>query len=286
MDNIYKIDTYISLILSKLHICCNYFKRENNIKRFVKRFGSTIEYQSYQQKNDSSNKIWIFWAQGKEKMPISVRKCYDSVIKNQGSLQTILIDMTNYSKYVDIPEQIVCKTLSGSISLTHFSDILRFSLLSKWGGWWLDATVFVTSKITKQNSLFTIRQMNNYEYISKARWTSFLWFIPPNYPMSIFLRNFLVSYWLHYNTIVDYFLMDYIISEFYDKNQHFRSEIDNLPISNEYLYLFQSKLCELPYDEKKWEEMILHTTFMKINWRKEMIKEQNGQKTYYGQLLG
>ncbi len=47
---------------------------------------------------------------------------------------------------MNIPNSIVSKWKSNVISDTHFSDIIRTELLIKYGGTWIDSTVYVNNK--------------------------------------------------------------------------------------------------------------------------------------------
>ena len=89
--------------------------------------------------------VWICWWQGLDKAPVLVRKCYDSVEQNFRGWKIVVITLENYKRYVSFPNYIEKKWKEGLISLTHMSDLLRVELLSKFGGLWLDATVYVTS---------------------------------------------------------------------------------------------------------------------------------------------
>ena len=99
-----------------------------------------------EKKSENNGNIWIFWWQGYDTAPLLVKKCIDSIIKNAGNHPVILITKENWKNYADIPDYIIEKVEKGIITLTHFSDILRMSLVSEHGGLWLDATIFVSSQ--------------------------------------------------------------------------------------------------------------------------------------------
>jgi len=61
-----------------------------------------------------------------------------------------IITLENYREYVDIPQHILDKFERGIITMTTMSDVLRFQLLARYGGYWLDATVFFSSDIPKE----------------------------------------------------------------------------------------------------------------------------------------
>ena len=71
--------------------------------------------------------------------------------------------------YVNIPDYIYKKFKEGKITPPHFSDYIRCCLLDKYGGLWLDASLYMLDKvpsfITKQN--FFILSHQNKKDISK-----------------------------------------------------------------------------------------------------------------------
>ena len=87
--------------------------------------------------------IWVFWWQGMESMPPLIKACINNLKKKSGNRKVILLTKDNYSNYVNIPVNILNKVKKGQLTYTFFSDILRFNLLSKHGGIWIDATLYI-----------------------------------------------------------------------------------------------------------------------------------------------
>jgi hypothetical protein len=92
--------------------------------------------------------IWVCWWQGEAEMPNIVNVCYRSLLKNANGHSVTLIRKNNYQKYVTIPDYIKNKFDKGDISIAHWSDVIRVCLLFEHGGMWIDATYFVTDKIS------------------------------------------------------------------------------------------------------------------------------------------
>ena len=286
MDLLYRIATHCNGWLEKIGLHYKPLSHENLVHSFISRLACNIPIDSFN--NDSYREnytIWIFWAQGESQMPETVKQCYTSVLKNRGRFNVVLLDMKNYFNYVDIPDYILKKMKKGVITITHFSDILRFALLEKYGGFWLDATIYVASKVEMPKSLFTVRQRENSNYVSKCRWCGFFWYIPKKHPLPFFVYKFLCVYWYKYNNLVDYFLIDYIIAYVYNHSKNFRNEIDKLPYSNPNIYFFQESECEKVFDGIAWKKICSNTQFFKMTWKKVFLIEKNGLKTFYGKLL-
>lgn len=102
--------------------------------------------QNYvEREHKNSNRIWICWFQGLENAPELVKKCYQSVLENNKEKEIILITNDNIHRYVQFPKYILEKWKKGQITNTHMTDLLRLELLTRYGGMWLDATVFCSS---------------------------------------------------------------------------------------------------------------------------------------------
>lgn len=82
-------------------------------------------------------KIWIYWHQGLAEAPFIVRKCVDSWVRENPSRDVVFLNSANVCNYttLDLPQNKL-----SNLSLAIQSDLLRLSLLSKYGGVWADAT--------------------------------------------------------------------------------------------------------------------------------------------------
>ena len=79
-------------------------------------------------------------------MPDIAKACFNSIKTHADNHPVILITEKNYKDYITFPSYIIEKQQNGILDLTHFSDILRASLLRKYGGIWMDCTVLIPSK--------------------------------------------------------------------------------------------------------------------------------------------
>lgn len=135
-------------------------------------FSEFIKKYRFVQPDEISNKkyIWVCWLQGEASMPEVVQMCIRSINKNSpDDTEVILITADNLKKYVDFPGFIFKRLKSGSLTMTHFSDLIRMALLRKYGGLWIDSTVFVSSRISGEYfdkelySIQTIDRENRYK---------------------------------------------------------------------------------------------------------------------------
>ena len=133
--------------LNKANLC--YAKRKH---RFItayldKHYGGLVPTcKMNQTTQDLSNlNIWVFWYQGESSMPELIRMCYKRICMNANGRKVVLLTKDNIDDYVQMPSFIMEKVNKGYISFTHLSDLIRVSLLYKYGGTWMDATLLVTA---------------------------------------------------------------------------------------------------------------------------------------------
>lgn len=112
---------FLVKIINDLHNCYEY-------KRLSKYFRLTMRNISVDNKIKNSKNIWIFWWQGEEQMPPIVKACYNSVLKHANGHRVVLITKDNYKEYTNIDDNILDKLNKKYISLTVFSDVMRFNL--------------------------------------------------------------------------------------------------------------------------------------------------------------
>ncbi len=129
-----------------------YKKRHDLVNEYLQSFYTSRGSNQFssapvQQLEQNDYKIWVFWWQGIENMPPVVKLCFDSLRIHAGNIPIYVVTKKNFREYVSFPSFIIEKFQKGNFSITHFSDILRFALLSQYGGLWLDATIFVSEDL-------------------------------------------------------------------------------------------------------------------------------------------
>jgi hypothetical protein len=120
---------------------------ENIVFNYLLRYLPNEVDQGLSKKNLIGIPVFQYWNTGLDDAPEIVRFCVNSVKKNTLNMHHIEINDMNYEKYVDIPALIKTKYARDEISPTIFSDILRFALLSNYGGFWIDSTVYLSGEI-------------------------------------------------------------------------------------------------------------------------------------------
>lgn len=105
---------------------------------------------------------WSCWWQGMEKAPDLIKACINSQKRYlPGGVELVVITEDNYRDYVEFPQWLIEKVEDGRVTLTTFSDVIRASLLYRYGGIWLDSTILLTETLPADfwdYDIFTIRE--------------------------------------------------------------------------------------------------------------------------------
>lgn len=213
-------------------------------------------------------KIWICWLQGKENMPEVVKLCYNNLLNKIKDREIILITFENLKNYAEISDYIYKKYREGKMLPAHFADIVRCALLSKYGGMWIDSTIFVTDNIKQHLDIFEseffthkINGMDDRVFCSQYKWSTFL-LGTKNKNNDIFLLTykFLILYWKKYDIAVNYLLMDYMILILYKHNVLMKKYIDSNKENNIDLGYFQNKL-NVEYNKSEFLQAVNNNYF-------------------------
>lgn len=178
-----------------------------------------------------SNELWVFWAQGFDNAPELIKLCINSIKRNCNDWNFHLLSLSNVKEYIDLPSFIWRKLNNTSITLTEFSDILRFALLNKYGGLWIDATTFVTKQISiSDTSKYWTTKLyeKEIECVSHCRWNIALMYIPKGNEYANFIYKALITYWQNQTVLIDYFLTDYFTDISLRQIETFKNELDNV----------------------------------------------------------
>ena len=94
----------------------------------------------------------------------------------------------------------------------------------------------------------------------------------------------MLEYWKTHESLFDYVFIDYIIALAYEEFSDVKKLLDDLPINNSAVDDLQP-LLNLPFDEKKFEELKSSTMFFKLTYKNKFEKNISGVPTFYGKML-
>jgi len=235
-----------------------------------------------------SDKVWICWFQGMENAPALVQKCYESVKENLTDREVILITEKNMEQYVQFPDYIIEKWKAGNITHTHLTDLLRLELLIKYGGMWLDATVYCSEKRESIPDYFFDADLFFFQNLKPGRdgdafyISSWLISAKNNNKLLMAARELCYEYWKKNNTMDDYFLFHAFVSIVLDRYQDEWNAI--IPRDNATPHILLLRLFE-QYDENLWKAIKAQTPFHKLTYKfnEEQTKIQGA---FFNRILG
>ncbi|HHF4971301.1 TPA: capsular polysaccharide synthesis protein [Haemophilus influenzae] len=107
--------------------------------------------------NFKESPVFVFWDQGYDNAPIIVKSIIDRMKIIYGNKLVFLTGET-IEAYIDIPARIESFRES---KRAFFSDYIRTELLLRYGGTWIDSTVFTTNQFYKENLEILEKNDNN-----------------------------------------------------------------------------------------------------------------------------
>lgn len=254
-------------LLEKRGKCRRYTQKK--IEKFLEKNVKNViaKYKNIDCQNKVNSCVWIFWWQGSKNLPNVVEKCINQYDKL--GINYVLIDKYNYVNYIDIDSLIIKKVEDGSISLANFSDLIRMKLLSKYGGIWADATIFISEnrlhEIVNKDFYTPKLYEDNWRYVSNNRWCIF--FIGgSNVKYFGFLSECLELYMKKYDYNIDYFLLDYFIDIAYNNFDEFKKLIDNNCYNNTEIFKL-NKLLNQSFNKEEYEMLKKNVWIHKLSYK-------------------
>ena len=238
--------------------------------------------------------IWTMWQQGEAQIPETVETSMKTIkdFAKRNDCKFYLLTDENLADFINIPSDITDKYKKKKLSAAHYSDIIRFSLLYKYGGIWMDATLFVSPYATLEmfeGDFFTLNHppigTNQMERtVGDFKWAGFFLAGKKGKPYFKHIRDLYLYYVRKYPVFIHYLMMDYFILSEYKCNPYFENLVDRLPIlaPAERVWFLRDHAHDL-FDEKEWEEVLKTTPIMKTTYK--IKKEEVLPGSYLDQLL-
>ena len=252
--------------------------REKVYQQMEKQFADVIrDGVTVYDKQSKSDKVWICWFQGEQNAPMIVKAAMASVKKNLPDRDIVIISDENISDYVQFPDYILEKRKKGIIGPAHFSDLLRIELLCKYGGIWIDATVFCSSpeipECIKDAPLFVYKVMKLSPQ-DRIPIVASNWFISAytNQPILLLTRKLLFEYWKTVDYIDDYFIFHILFAL---ASRRYVDDFNKIPMYNNCSpHTLQFEL-QNEYNEKRWDEIMKMSCFHKLNHHTDYSRYNN-----------
>lgn len=241
---------------------------------------------------DKGKRIWLMWLQGENEAPKLVKTCINSIKEENKNAIVQVITKENVRNYIDVPDRLQRLFDDGKVSATHYSDYCRVALLSKYGGIWIDSTMFMTRSIPDdvfKHKFYSIRASNPRKEImsvARYRWnTFFMGGLGGNDSIFEFTRLLLFEYWKSENASIDYLLIDYAMNMACEMIPDINKAVVDTPLNNTKILWLERKMNS-KYESEKWEEIKKSSTYVfKLTYKNPHIQKRQGAETYYSKFI-
>ena len=237
--------------------------------KLKEKYGHVLEENlSNTETPQDSKKVWICWFQGEENAPDIVKACIRSLRNQLSDWEIIVLTNNNISKYVEFPDYITEK-VGGAISLTHFSDILRVCLLNRYGGLWLDSTVFCSSRefadYIKTLPLFVYRNVDMARRdIIPIVAESWMIYSKSNQKILLMVEKLLFEYWKNESKSINYFLFHLFFTLSTEK---YSEEWGAVPVFSEVPPNIMGFELMNKYDILRWNQLTRMSDFHNLSYK-------------------
>lgn len=249
---------------------------------------SKKQYENEQWTHEHPKVVWWCWLQGEDHAPAMAKACLRSLRKHLAyDYEIRVINERTWKEWVTLPQYIVEKREKGRIPAALFSDLLRLELLIKYGGTWIDSTVFCTRL---KHSFDTYRLLDadlflfQYTKIGSLQFGGISnWFISAhsNNKVLMTMRDALMAYWRDYDCTVDYYIFHLF---FGGMTKVYPKEIAEMPYAYSGDALILMKHWSDVYDEQKWEMLTSRSCFHKLSNRPSKMVE-NEKTNIYNRII-
>jgi len=225
-------------------------------------------------RNDGGERIFTLWLQGEDAAPPLVKACFRSV-RHHCTQPLVVLDERTLGDWIELPDAIVEKFRRGKIRAANFSDIVRAELLYRHGGYWMDATCFVTAPIPAEITaadffLFMAGGIDPENAIQSC----FIRARKGDYLLAAW-RKMMIDYWTRENGAFNYFMFHYMFQTLVRHDPRAAEHFARMPrVEQDPTHLlWWSDAPERKFDRELFERMTADTFFQKTTYRSRYGKE-------------
>lgn len=261
------------------------------IKKRIQPVLDKYKNQKFSNEINGDQKVWMLWWQGVDSMPEMIKLCYQSICRSfEGVAEVVLLTEENIDDYVSLPQYIEEKREKGSITLTHYSDIVRFHLLNKFGGIWIDATYYAAGAVDQkifEHGLYTIvnphpkKENNDYIWYDWAgNWIK----LPANSVLGRFVEESFLHYWKTHDCLMEYYFIDHLMRIAYDEISGVKEAVLACGLNNTATHKLLPIINDR-VDEQAFNNLIGNTNFFKLTTKIDYNQTVGNEDTLYGWLI-
>ncbi len=238
----------------------------NYLKRYLSVLSDVKETDVV--KDDKNEKIFTMWLQGEDNAPPLVQACFRSARKHCKQ-ELIILDENTVLDYISLPDIILEKYRAGKIRKAHFADICRVELLYKYGGFWLDSTGFVTSKIPQwivDEDFFMYLVGDNVGQKYMFCQNCFIRGRRGSYLLNAW-RAMILDYWIHENSAFDYFVHQLLFETLVIFDKRAKKHFAQMPhVVQDPTHALWWDYHDKPFDKKTFDKVTSGAFFQKTTY--------------------
>lgn len=213
--------------------------------------------------------IFSIWFSGEETAPAIVKACWRS-IREHSSLPLVVLDENSLWNWISLPQGIIEKWKDGKIRPAHFADICRIELLYRHGGFWLDATDFITAELPAEiasQPFFVYMAGENirgfYGYIQNC----FIRGQKGNYLLKCW-REAVLAYWSNEDSAVDYFVNQLLFKKVIEVNPQAAALFAKMPqVPQDATHELWYNYADKPFDQDLFRDITAKAAFQKTDYK-------------------
>ena len=206
--------------------------------------------------------VWTLWLQGEKNTPTLVKNCIQSFKTYLKGRRIIVVDENTLGKYIKLPPNVMQKYKSGKISKTYFSDIVRYCLLYKYGGLWIDATVLLTDRFPSRILAQDFFMFSTNTYFDSCKLLTVSWLIYAPQPGNIICKDIInlnFEYWKHEDKLMLYLLVYAFFTLSIENDTQARAVFEKMITVYEQFHFARSYI--MPYSDDLLNSLIKHSHF-------------------------
>lgn len=233
------------------------------LRRKYNRMLAALPETQPEQKN--SRIIWWCWLQGADQAPELCKACLASLHRELPDYDLRIIDYSCLGEYLDIPSYILDKRKRGIIGGAHFSDIIRVMLLVKFGGVWIDSSVYCTGyQVPLFDEPLFVYQNWKFDLTYASIASNWLISASIGHPILYATQEMLLDYWKSNDKAIDYYLFHHLFHLAADRYSDLWKAVPRF--SNIPPHILQYELFR-PYSEERFAQIKGMSGFHKLNWK-------------------
>ena len=221
--------------------------------------------------------VWTLWWDGETAAPECVKMCLASQRRffPAPDYDWHVLTKDDYDRYISLPPAVLERYREGEISLTHLSDVIRCALLHRYGGLWIDSTVYVSGQPDEaalKASYYTNRKTTYPENLRRlipgGRWACYLMGCRAGNPLTAFLTMAYARYWEKYGEPIDYYLLDDLLDAAWRLLPAARALMEQAEIGNQRIFdLYEMR--NAAYRPDRLEALFRENAFHKLSHKGE-----------------